>query len=386
MNIQLLKLKTALIIVITNLLINTFVYGQSPDKMSYQAVIRNSSNALVVSHTVGMRISILQGSATGTEVYAESQTPTTNANGLVSIEIGNGPGFASINWAAGPYFIKTETDPTGGTNYTISGTSQLLSVPYSLNAKTAETADYNNLSNLPTLNIANWDTAFGWGNHATVGYLTSFTELDPKVGTNTSNYISKWDGTALISSTIYDDGTKIGIGTANPDAKLDIAGQVKISGGNPGAGKILTSDANGLASWENKTGNISNYGYANGPCTTPATTGTYTWCGPKVTLVITSPSQKVLLTACLALGASSPAAWGLDIFPAYCLTSGSTPTIAGNGAYGYSCPANTRSCFTTTAVITGLAPGTYYFGSIVRVGCLYWNNNEWGNVTAILIN
>lgn len=118
------------------------VWAQSPEKMSYQAVIRNSSEALVTNTTVGMQISILQGSATGTAVYVETQTPTTNANGLVSIEIGAGTvvsgTFASIDWANGPYFIKTETDPTGGTTYTITGTSQLLSVPYALHAKTAE--------------------------------------------------------------------------------------------------------------------------------------------------------------------------------------------------------------------------------------------------------
>jgi hypothetical protein len=166
--------------------------------MSYQAVIRNSANALVTSTSIGMRISILQGSASGTEVYAETQTPTTNANGLVNIEIGNGAGFATINWANGPYFIKTETDPTGGTNYTITGTSQLLSVPYSLNAKTAETADYNNLTNLPTLNIDNWNAAYSWGNHALAGYLTSYTETDPIFvaspanGITTTN-ISNWN-------------------------------------------------------------------------------------------------------------------------------------------------------------------------------------------------
>jgi hypothetical protein len=85
-----------------------------------------------------MQISILQGSSTGTVVYTETQTPTTNANGLVSIEIGGGAGFSTIDWANGPYFIKTETDPTGGTTYSITGTSQLLSVPYALHAKTAE--------------------------------------------------------------------------------------------------------------------------------------------------------------------------------------------------------------------------------------------------------
>ena len=113
-------------------------FAQAPQKLSYQAVIRNTSDLLVTNTAVGMQISILQGSSTGTVVYYETQTPTTNANGLVSIEIGNGVGFDAIDWSNGPYFIKTETDITGGTTYTISGTSELLSVPYALHAKTAE--------------------------------------------------------------------------------------------------------------------------------------------------------------------------------------------------------------------------------------------------------
>jgi len=117
------------------LLLTASVLAQSPQKMSYQTVIRNSSNGLVTNINVGMRISILQGSSTGTVVYTETQTPTTNANGLVSIEIGGGAGFSSIDWANDIFFIKTETDPTGGTNYTITGTSQLLSVPYALHAR-----------------------------------------------------------------------------------------------------------------------------------------------------------------------------------------------------------------------------------------------------------
>ena len=119
-------------------------FAQAPEKMSYQAVVRDAGNALVTSQAVGMQLSILQGSVSGTAVYVETQNPTTNINGLVSIEIGSGTvvsgTFNAIDWSAGPYFIKTETDPTGGTAYTITGTSQMMSVPYALYAKTAENA------------------------------------------------------------------------------------------------------------------------------------------------------------------------------------------------------------------------------------------------------
>lgn len=117
-------------------------WAQSPDSFSYQAVIRDGSNTIVSNQSVGMQISILQGSFNGTVVYAEVHNKTTNANGLITLIIGNGTvvsgNFSSINWNNGPYFIKTETDPTGGNNYTISGTNQMLSVPYALYAKKTE--------------------------------------------------------------------------------------------------------------------------------------------------------------------------------------------------------------------------------------------------------
>ena len=126
--------------ILAALVLNICVFAQSPEKMSYQAVIRDGDNNLVTDTQVGMQISILQGDANGSAVYTETQLPTTNTNGLVSIEIGAGTtsdDFSTIDWASGSYFVKTETDPAGGTTYTITGTSQLLSVPYALHAKTA---------------------------------------------------------------------------------------------------------------------------------------------------------------------------------------------------------------------------------------------------------
>ena len=125
------------------LLMTASVWAQAPEKMSYQAVVRDASNSLVTTQTVGMKISILQYVNFGAAVYVETQTPTSNANGLVSLEIGGGSAtvitgtFNTIDWSDGPYFIKTETDPTGGATYTITGTNQLMSVPYALYAKTS---------------------------------------------------------------------------------------------------------------------------------------------------------------------------------------------------------------------------------------------------------
>lgn len=118
-------------------------YSQVPQKISYQAVIRSNSNALLRNRPISMRISIIQSSPSGTPVYEEIHTTSTNSNGLVSIEIGGGTvingNFTAIAWRDGEYYIKTETDTAGGNNYSITGVAQILSVPYALYAQNSET-------------------------------------------------------------------------------------------------------------------------------------------------------------------------------------------------------------------------------------------------------
>jgi hypothetical protein len=205
------------------LLMTVSLCAQSPEKMSYQAVVRNSSNDLVASTAVGMQISILQGSASGTAVYVETHTPTTNANGLVSLEIGTGTvvsgTFNTIDWANDTYFIKTETDPTGGTNYTITGTSQLMSVPYALHSKTAEnitgTVNYNETDPIFIASVANGITAIdtaNWNSKLDIEVDGSVTnEIQTISRTGTTVTLSNSGGTFTDSVNTYTAGANITI-------------------------------------------------------------------------------------------------------------------------------------------------------------------------------
>ncbi|MFT6443015.1 MAG: hypothetical protein ACJASQ_001109 [Crocinitomicaceae bacterium] len=116
--------------------------GQAPEGFKYQAVVRDAGNTILNSQAVGMRMTIKQTSISGTTVYQETFATTTNAYGLVNLEIGSGTvvsgTFVSIDWSTGPYFIETAIDVLGGTSYAVMGTSELMSVPYALYAKTAE--------------------------------------------------------------------------------------------------------------------------------------------------------------------------------------------------------------------------------------------------------
>ena len=118
--------------------------AQTPQRMTYQAVIRDANEKLIKNQQVGLRMSILKGSVFGAAEYVEQHTASTNASGLISIQIGGGKpilgSMEKLRWSDDQYFIKMEIDPNGGNNYQLSSTNQLLAVPYAMHAATADSA------------------------------------------------------------------------------------------------------------------------------------------------------------------------------------------------------------------------------------------------------
>ena len=167
------KLLSALVV----LVITATSSAQAPEAINYQAVVRDNSGIIVANQLTGFRVSILQNSPTGAIVYMETHTPTTNELGLVNFQIGQGTllsgDFPLIDWGNGIYYAQLEIDPAGGTNYQIVTTSQLVSVPYALHAKSADnvfSGDYNDLLNKPVV-ISTFTND--------VGYVTSEVDGDP---------------------------------------------------------------------------------------------------------------------------------------------------------------------------------------------------------------
>jgi uncharacterized protein (TIGR02145 family) len=178
-------------------MISVVGFSQAPDLISYQTIIRNSNNELVSNVPVGVRISILSGSAADVLWYQEEHKVSTNLNGLAYLNIGSGTllfgTMSGIDWSKGPFYIKSETDPTGGKNYSLVVVSRLLSVPYSIYAKTAEklTGPITELDPLFNASISKGitavDTAY-WNKK-----LSSFTEKDPLFNASISKGITAVD-------------------------------------------------------------------------------------------------------------------------------------------------------------------------------------------------
>ncbi len=224
--------------------INITLFSQVPQKLSYQAVIRNSADQLLSNQQVGVRVSILQGNASGSTVFSELHTPTTNANGLISLQIGTGSNIsgsiASINWSNGPFFIKTETDPQGGSNYTIIGTTELMSVPYAL---------FSTNSNLPAglttgemlyWNGSAWVAVAAGENNQTLTFCNGVPTWGPCPSGTIS--VTACDSYVWANNTTSGTYTGNSVGGITPTLNLTIT---------PSSTNTTTVDATGSYTWAN---------------------------------------------------------------------------------------------------------------------------------------
>jgi hypothetical protein len=247
---------------LTAILFCSLLLAQAPQGISHQAVIRNSLNEIVTNSTVGIRVSILQGSPTGTEVYRETHTPQSNANGLITDIIGQGVAgtgiFDSIGWSNGPYFLKTEADPTGGTNYTITGTTQIMSVPYALYSNNGFVPAYSGSDPRPVLydnGTIGIGTSTNWAKlnvngriviqpgEATWGSQINIDGSPVENGkvfqlASTGGDAAEGQGKLIIGCSgkgnimVLDSSLNVGIGTDNPVSKLDVMGDINVNSNN----------------------------------------------------------------------------------------------------------------------------------------------------------
>ncbi len=221
--------KTITLLLLTIMLVITnLAQGQTPYGINYQAVLRNSMNQIVTNQNVGIRMSILENSTTGTVIYSETFNTTTNAYGLVNIVLGQGTVlsgvFNTIDWGSASHFVKVDVDFTGGLNYQFMGTSQLQSVPYALYAES----------------VSNYDEVDG----DTTNELQSLSFSNDTLYLSMGNWVLL-DGSDSIwtrqGNQVYLLNDKVGIGTNNPTSALHIVdtsnaggleGQLKLEGGN----------------------------------------------------------------------------------------------------------------------------------------------------------
>lgn len=208
--------------------------AQSPQAINYQAVVRTASGDIIPNQNVSFRIGILQGSPSGTSVYSESHNATSNGYGLVNLQVGNGTlisgNFGSIDWGNGPFYFKVELDAAGGSNYTLMGTSQLLSVPYALYAENAGGSigdeDQDSTNELQTLSITGDSLHISDGNTVFIQDDVDDADSDPS---NELQVLSLSNDTLYLSN-----GGSVYIGSGSPVYQLLSlnADTLSISNGN----------------------------------------------------------------------------------------------------------------------------------------------------------
>lgn len=186
-----------------------------------------------------------------------ASTPSWVTPSSLMQNLSNGTGISpfTYNGSSTGLVSIANTGITAGT-YNISMVGQTITIPtFTVNAQGQLTAENNSTVNVEApLTFDNGLTRLA-NNVRLGGTLTALTVITGNTFNtifdlnNTGSFsINKNGGTSAFF--VNPNDGNVGIGTVTPGAKLDIAGQVMITGGAPGTGKVLTSDAAGLATWE----------------------------------------------------------------------------------------------------------------------------------------
>jgi hypothetical protein len=129
--------------ILAALLLTAITFAQAPEGFNYQAVVKDAAGDIMVSTTIGVQVQLRETSIAGSVIYTETHSPTTNANGVFNLIVGQGTStdtFNTIDWANDLHFLEISMDITNGSAYVSVGTTQLMSVPYAVQAATAATA------------------------------------------------------------------------------------------------------------------------------------------------------------------------------------------------------------------------------------------------------
>ena len=266
------------------------LFSQAPEGMNYQAIVRCASGSPIINQSVSFRFNILKASQAGVSVYMEKHFVNTDQFGGVGLVIGDGTDktgdFASIDWGGDIYFINTGIDTTGGTFFADMGTSQLLSVPYSLHAKTAAnvfSGNYNDLTNKPVTDGSETKvkagvnvTVTGIGtianpyiinakSHVAAGsnivVSGSGTSVDPYIIQERVHYVGESFGGGIVFH-VYDNG-RHGLIAARTDQDIAVEWHngtnryTNTTGDGVRAGEMNTSLIIALQTNDNPTGNFA---------------------------------------------------------------------------------------------------------------------------------
>ncbi|MBQ4820678.1 tail fiber domain-containing protein [Aquimarina sp. MMG016] len=156
-----------LLLVICGLLAGNMLLAQSPQGFNYQTVVRDTNGDVLADQSIGFEMQLLEDSTTGTTIYTETHMVTTNAQGVATMIIGQGTttdDFTTVDWSNHIYYLQVAVDASGGSNYSVVGLSQLVSVPYALHAKTSEDSTFTTVTNVTSNSkgdYTNDDIVFG---------------------------------------------------------------------------------------------------------------------------------------------------------------------------------------------------------------------------------